>query len=459
LLAPSQLNQFEEQGFLLVPGLLDPKAELAALETAYQDLIETLALIHFGEAGGRPPNGFRDRSLGERFALMLGASGGHAVEHLDPAISAFTDGHRRRGDLPSAQIPELFRLMRSGTLLDALESLLGPEIDGSPVYHVNFKLAEPHQALARETARRLDLPDPARRPPSRLPRRPDDLASRFRLRPAGCERQSDRRRLDPRHGSRRSGRVARRDPGLAPRSAGRSAFAGGAPRAERRDRGSTRGCRALRQRAAPRIDAEPERVGGPMVLQLPLPAARRGRRASLPAERPASQPLGARARAPQPAAVVGHLAARARSRREPGDAGSAADEARSGACDHGRLATSISGRGVLADARAGWRGRGPCAAAPSRAPARARASPRRSIRAMKRCVGAGRRPGLPARITRPGRRRPAHDPKASSPPSSSASRDRSRPTAVSPRPPASRAACRSAAPACDGTRRRGSPTS
>jgi hypothetical protein len=164
LLAPSQLNQFEEQGFLLVPGLLDPKAELAALETAYQDLIETLALIHFGEAGGRPPNGFRDRSLGERFALMLGASGGHAVEHLDPAISAFTDGHRRRGDLPSAQIPELFRLMRSGTLLDALESLLGPEIDGSPVYHVNFKLAEPHQALARETARRLDLPDPARRP-------------------------------------------------------------------------------------------------------------------------------------------------------------------------------------------------------------------------------------------------------------------------------------------------------
>ena len=160
MLDPSQLTQFEEQGFLLARGLLDPTAELAALEVAYQDLIETLALIHVAEADDRPPPGFRNRPLGERFALMLGASGGHAVEYLDPAISAFSKSYRRRRDLPSAQIPELFRLMRAEALLDAQESLLGPEIDGSPVYHLNFKLAEPHQTLARETARRLGLPDP-----------------------------------------------------------------------------------------------------------------------------------------------------------------------------------------------------------------------------------------------------------------------------------------------------------
>jgi hypothetical protein len=89
-----QVRRFEEQGFLVVPGLLDPKAELAALDVAYQDLIETLALIHFAEAGVPAPPAFRERPLGERFALLQGASGGHAVEHLDPHLSAFSDSHR-----------------------------------------------------------------------------------------------------------------------------------------------------------------------------------------------------------------------------------------------------------------------------------------------------------------------------------------------------------------------------
>lgn len=160
----TQTRQFEERGFLVVRGLLDPKAELAALDVAYQDLIETLALIHFAEAGAELPPGFRERALGERFALMQGASGGHAVEHLDPQLNAFNDAHRRRSDLPSAQIPQLFRLMRSGPLLDAVEALIGPEIAASPNYHLNFKLAAPQLALARETASRLGLPDPSQRP-------------------------------------------------------------------------------------------------------------------------------------------------------------------------------------------------------------------------------------------------------------------------------------------------------
>ncbi len=105
MLDPSQLTRFEEQGFLLVRGLLDPTAELAALEVAHQDLIETLALIHVAEADDRRPADFRSRPLGERFALMLGASGGHAVEHLDPVISAFSESYRRRRDLPCARSP------------------------------------------------------------------------------------------------------------------------------------------------------------------------------------------------------------------------------------------------------------------------------------------------------------------------------------------------------------------
>ena len=160
MLDARQVDRFEEQGFLRVPGLLDPKAELAALDVAYQDLIETLACIHFVEAGERPPPAFRDRPVGERMALLEGASGGQALAHLDPCLTAGGDTDRHRSDLPSAQIPEIFQLLRAAPLLDALEALIGPEIDASPGYHLNFKLPARHLALARETARRLGRSDP-----------------------------------------------------------------------------------------------------------------------------------------------------------------------------------------------------------------------------------------------------------------------------------------------------------
>jgi hypothetical protein len=78
-------------------------------------------------------------------------------------VSAFDRLHRRRADLPTAQIPELFRLMRAEPLLAALESLLGPEIEASPIHHLNFKLTRTQRALTSETAGRLGRRDPAER--------------------------------------------------------------------------------------------------------------------------------------------------------------------------------------------------------------------------------------------------------------------------------------------------------
>ena len=72
MIDPSQLTRFEEQGFLVAHGLLDPTAELAALDIAYRDLIELLALIHWTEAGDRLHAGFRDRPLGERYRTRRG---------------------------------------------------------------------------------------------------------------------------------------------------------------------------------------------------------------------------------------------------------------------------------------------------------------------------------------------------------------------------------------------------
>ena len=129
MLDPSQLRQFESEGFVVVRALLDPKGEVAALDAAYQDLIETLAGFFRAGRGCRHRRDSAKRPLGERFALMQGASGGHAVEHLDPVVSAFDPAYRRRSDLPSAQIPELFQLMRPERCSTRWSRLLGPEIE------------------------------------------------------------------------------------------------------------------------------------------------------------------------------------------------------------------------------------------------------------------------------------------------------------------------------------------
>jgi hypothetical protein len=92
VLDPSQLRQFESEGFLLVPGLLDPKAEIAALDAAYQDLIRRSP-----SSISRRPGCRRRRASAtaarRRFALMQGASG-RAVgtstpwERLPPRVPA-----------------------------------------------------------------------------------------------------------------------------------------------------------------------------------------------------------------------------------------------------------------------------------------------------------------------------------------------------------------------------------
>jgi len=149
-----QLRKYEQEGWLKLPGLLDPSAELAALHTAYGELIDALTRCYHAEVGAAAPE-LASLSLGERFALMLAASGGRAMEHLDPSLTALKRSQRRRGHLPSAQLPELFALMRSAPLLDALEAIVGPEIEAAPSYHVNFKLPPSLRLLSEERASQL----------------------------------------------------------------------------------------------------------------------------------------------------------------------------------------------------------------------------------------------------------------------------------------------------------------
>jgi phytanoyl-CoA hydroxylase len=148
----TDVGRFEAEGYLTVRGLLEPSRDVDPLARAYEALIHALATIYDAELDRPCATNGDDTSTGARFATLLGASGGEALHHLAPVLSVFSPHFRWRGDLPAAQLPELFALMRNERLLDAVEGLIGTEIFASPIYHLNMKLAARHLELAERLA-------------------------------------------------------------------------------------------------------------------------------------------------------------------------------------------------------------------------------------------------------------------------------------------------------------------
>ncbi len=152
MITRDQCEEFDEQGYLVVRGLLDVAEDIAPCGEAYAAYLDTLTDIYRSEMTPPLSPKFRARPFGERVAILMGCSGGDVLQHLDPALSVLLPSYRWRKDLPSAQRPELFGLMRSVRLLDALERLVGPEVSASPVYHVNLKLPRRMIRLAVKAA-------------------------------------------------------------------------------------------------------------------------------------------------------------------------------------------------------------------------------------------------------------------------------------------------------------------
>jgi len=151
-LTQDQVLQYRDEGYLVLHGLLDPDAELARLRDAYIPLMDRVGECFLREANSPYLDGLTDRTMPERFGLALGASGGDFLDHLDAALRAGYSDYRFRRDLPTSQIPELLELMRAPPLLDALEALLGGEIEVGPSYHVNHKLGPSQVELAKAAA-------------------------------------------------------------------------------------------------------------------------------------------------------------------------------------------------------------------------------------------------------------------------------------------------------------------
>jgi phytanoyl-CoA hydroxylase len=147
---------FEEHGYVVAHGIL--AGEIETFRDAYIGYLDELAAA----LDCRAPEGeLSDLPFAKRLAVLLGATGGGILGHLDPLLNLSLPNYRWRGDLPPAQTKPLFELMRNEQLLDAVETLIGPEIVASATYHVNMKLPVRALELAADAAARNGRSIPA----------------------------------------------------------------------------------------------------------------------------------------------------------------------------------------------------------------------------------------------------------------------------------------------------------
>ena len=152
MISSAQREQFDEQGYLVVRGLLDVGTDIDPFKANYAQYLDTLADILLKDAAPALRASYDAQPFPARFAMLLGCTGGALLHHLDPILSVLLYDYRLRSEWPPAQHPELFRLIRTERLLDALEGLLGPEITSSPIYHFNLKLNQRHRQIAVKVA-------------------------------------------------------------------------------------------------------------------------------------------------------------------------------------------------------------------------------------------------------------------------------------------------------------------
>lgn len=132
----SILAHFEDQGYVVVRGLLDVEYDIQPVIDEYSDLLEQLAEKLFAQKRLSTP--YRDMPFGPRLMRIVPEASFDYGQYFD--ISLPQTGIRE--DTPIHTGPAVFDLLRSSRLLDAVEQFIGPEIYSNPVQHTRIKLPE-----------------------------------------------------------------------------------------------------------------------------------------------------------------------------------------------------------------------------------------------------------------------------------------------------------------------------
>ena len=139
-LTSEQIERFEEEGYLVVEGVLDPAEVLDPVIEEYTLVLDRLAneLYSTGQISSR----YEELGFSDRMIKVVKESGKCHEQYFDLHLP-IRDCSK---DTPFWTGPAVFNVLTAASLLDAVESLLGPEIYSNPIQHVRIKPPEKHVA-------------------------------------------------------------------------------------------------------------------------------------------------------------------------------------------------------------------------------------------------------------------------------------------------------------------------
>ena len=138
----SALEEYQQQGYYVARGLLDPEYDLQPVVEEYEGVLAQLMdnLFERGEISDT----YNGLAFSERFTELVMATGSKHYSHFAPknTVHGIKHGH------PMHLGPAVFQLLRHRKVMDVAEIILGPEIVCSPLNNVRIK--PPERLLPRE---------------------------------------------------------------------------------------------------------------------------------------------------------------------------------------------------------------------------------------------------------------------------------------------------------------------
>ena len=131
-----QIEHFDRFGFVAVEGVLDPEEVIDPVIQEYGGVLDNLADKLFAEE--KISSKYEELQFSERVTRIYAESGEVHNKHFDFTLSQANVTH----DTPFWVGPAVFNALTAPGLLDAVESLIGPEIYSNPVQHVRIKVPE-----------------------------------------------------------------------------------------------------------------------------------------------------------------------------------------------------------------------------------------------------------------------------------------------------------------------------
>lgn len=136
-LSPEKVRQFKDEGYVVVDDVLDIEHDVDPVVEEYTQLLDRLITRWYAE--GLLPSRYEDLPFWQRMLKILESDLYDKIySYIDISLpfSGITE------ETPIHTGPAVFNLLRSERLLDAVESLIGPEIYSNPVQHVRIKMPE-----------------------------------------------------------------------------------------------------------------------------------------------------------------------------------------------------------------------------------------------------------------------------------------------------------------------------